>query len=306
MIHNNLISSKTVIAKIIADLDMKEEDMRITDIKEYIGEAIEKIGAVQQLEHKVVVLPIKNYQAKLPCDLYRLGQVAFAFEDTCGWLPMRKVTNSFGIYKKCNKDNVCNPKMCVKDNALIPLVKNLYNLVEDSEAIQIMNSDSNIRKTLSALVNSYTIPSNNGRLILGNPAVMNSTLQYMTKPGYIEVNVPEGFVKVAYYAIITDEDGMPMIPDMPSYTEAIFWYVTMKLSYPKYLKGQMNQNVYYDMRNSWNFYRKQAYAEAMMPDIGDIQSIKNEYHKLYPEHNDHDEFFEYTGDPQIIYNQNRL
>jgi hypothetical protein len=30
---------------------------------------------------------------------------------------------------------------------------------------------------------------------------------------------------------------MPMIPDSPSYFEAIFWYVAMKLSYPKYLKG---------------------------------------------------------------------
>lgn len=303
MIDNNMISSKAVIAKIIADLDLKEDEVKITDIREYIGEAMEKIGAIQQLEHKVENIPVIGYQAKLPCDLYRLNQVAFSFENSCGWLPMRKVTNSFGVYTKCDK---CDPNMIIGDTALIPLVKNLYNLIDDRAALDIINSDPNVKKTLSALVNQYTIPSVNGRLIVGNPASLNGSLQYSTKPGYITVNVPCGWVKISYHAIITDEDSMPMIPDSPSYFEAIFWYVAMKLSYPKYLKGQLTQNIYYDMKNSWNFYRRQAYAEAMLPGPDEIESIKNDWHKLYTEFDDHDTFFATTGDEQIIYNQNRL
>lgn len=304
MISNRLVSSKSVIAKIVADLDLKEDEIKITDIREYIGEAMEKIGAVQQLEHKVVNVEVHDYQAKLPCDLYRLNQVAFSFEGKHGWLPMRKVTNSFGVYKKCNHCNCDN--MIIKDNALIPLVKNLYNIVDDRDALSILNSDSNIRRTLGTLVNNYTIPSNNGRMILGNPATMSGSLQYSIKPGFINTNVPEGWLKLSYYAIITDEESMPMIPDNPSYFEAIFWYVAMKLSYPKYMKGQMNQNIYYDMKNSWNFYRKQAYAEAMMPNEDDLETIKNIWHKPYTEFRDHDTFFEFTGDEQVLYNQNRL
>lgn len=303
MIDNKLVSSKAVIAKVIADLDLKEDEIKITDVREWIGEAMEKIGAIQQLEHKVENIPVIGYQAKLPCDLYRLNQVAFSFENSCGWLPMRKVTNSFGVYTKCDK---CDPNMIIGDNALIPLVKNLYNLVDDRSALDIINSDPNVKKTLSALVNQYTIPSVNGRLIVGNPASLNGSLQYSTKPGYITVNVPCGWVKISYHAIITDEDSMPMIPDSPSYFEAIFWYVAMKLSYPKYLKGQLTQNIYYDMKNSWNFYRRQAYAEAMLPGPDEIESIKNDWHKLYTEFDDHDTFFATTGDEQIIYNQNRL
>lgn len=303
MIDNKLVSSKAVIAKVIADLDFKEDEIKITDVREWIGEAMEKIGAIQQLEHKVENIPVIGYQAKLPCDLYRLNQVAFSFENSCGWLPMRKVTNSFGVYTKCDK---CDPNMIIGDNALIPLVKNLYNLIDDRAALDIINSDPNVKKTLSALVNQYTIPSVNGRLIVGNPASLNGSLQYSTKPGYITVNVPCGWVKISYHAIITDEDSMPMIPDSPSYFEAIFWYVAMKLSYPKYLKGQLTQNIYYDMKNSWNFYRRQAYAEAMLPGPDEIESIKNDWHKLYTEFDDHDTFFATTGDEQIIYNQNRL
>lgn len=297
-----MVSSKAVIAKIIADLDLKEDDIKITDIREWISEAMEKIGAVQQLEHKVANLKICDYQAKLPCDLYRLNQVAFSFENSCGWLPMRKVTNSFGIYKKCGE---CDPKMLIQDNALLPLVKNIFNLDNDKDALEILNSDQNIKQTLSALVNQYTVPSNNGRLIVGNPATFNTSLQYSTKPGYITVNVPCGWVKVSYHAIPTDEDSMPMIPDIPSYFEAIFWYVAMKMSYPKYLKGQLSQNIYYDMRSSWNFYRKQAYAEAMMPTVDELETIKNVWHKPYTEFRDHDTFFETTGDEQILYNWNR-
>ena len=41
-----MVTSKTVIAKIIADLGLEEDDIKITDIKSWIGEAVSKIGAV--------------------------------------------------------------------------------------------------------------------------------------------------------------------------------------------------------------------------------------------------------------------
>ena len=278
MIVNRMISSKSVIAKVIADLDLKEPDIRITDIKEYILEAILKIGAIQQYDHKVVILPIVNHQAALPCDLYKLGQVAFSFQNDGGWLPMRKTTSSFGIFQ----DRGCGkPCMLIHDTELIPLVKNMFNLTSDTEALQKLNEDTSLRQTLS------------------------NELQNMTKPGFIMTNIPEGLVKVSYYAIFTDEEAMPMIPDIESYKEAIFWYVTMKLMYPKKLKGQISQGDYYDIRNSYNFYRKQAYAEAMMPGTDEIESIKNTWNKLYTEFDDHDTFFSTTGDEQNIYNQNR-
>lgn len=288
---DKLTTSKEIIAKIIADYDLKEDEIKITDIREWIGEGMEKIGAVQQLEHKVANLKICDYQAKLPCDLYRLNQVAFSFENSCGWLPMRKVTNSFGIYKKCGE---CDP-----------IVKNIFNLDNDKDALEILNSDQNIKQTLSALVNQYTVPSNNGRLIVGNPATFNTSLQYSTKPGYITVNVPCGWVKVSYHAIPTDEDSMPMIPDLTSYKEALMYYIGTKLLYSKWIKGQVSNEIYYTIKRSWNFYRKQAYAEAMMPSTDEIRGIQNSWDRLYPERDEHSSFFEYLGDQQHIYNQNR-
>jgi len=50
------------------------------------------------------------------------------------------------------------------------------------------------------------------------------------------------------------------------------------------------------MRNSWNFYRKQAYAEALMPGPDDMMSVQNAWLKLYPEIDSHDTFYSTIGE----------
>lgn len=309
MINNRMISSNTVIAKVIADLQLQESDIRITDMREWCMEAILKIGAVQQYEHKVAILPIECHQVALPCDLYKLGQVAFSFCNGGGWLPMRKATSSFGVFhdRECSNE----PCMLIPDTAMFPLVKNMFNLNTDREALEKLNEDTNLRQTLSILLNQWTVGTVNGKFVPGvvdhkDGTMFSNELQYTTKPGYINTCMPRGFVKISYYAIYTDEDSMPMIPDLESYKECLYWYITMKLMYPKKLKGQISQGDYYDIRNSYNFYRKQAYAEAMMPTVDDLTTISNIYNKLYPEINDQDTFFSTSGDEQNIYNQSRL
>ena len=307
MINNRMISSAAIIAKVIADLDLKEDQIRITDMREWISEAILKIGAVQQYEHKVVTLPIKGHQVSLPCDLYQLDQVAYSYCCNNGWLPMRKATSSFGV---THDKDCCKPCMLVPDAAMFPIVKNMYNLTNDRQALDILNSDENIRQTLSVLINQYTEPTVNGKYLdnrIGHKdgTMFSYDLQYTTKPGYIMTNAPRGYVKISYYAIYTDDDSMPMIPDLESYKECIYWYITMKLLYPKKLRGEISQRDYYDIRNSYNFYRKQAYAEAMMPGVDDLTSVQNSWLKLYPEIDAHDTFYSTIGERQDIYNQNR-
>ena len=302
MINNRLISSKVVLAKVIADLNLKDSEIRISDIKEWIFEGIMRIGAITQFDHKVAVIPINHHQASLPCDLYKLDQVAYSHCDHGGWLPMRKSTSSFGVHYHADKHG--RPDLFVHDEDMLPLVKNMFNLTNDEEALKKLNGDINLKKTLDVLINHHTVhgPRNIGAYI---PGKYSLDLQYTTKPGYINTNVPEGYLKVSYYAIYTDEDSMPLIPDLESYKEAITWYVIKKLMYPKKLKGIITERDYRDMCSSWEYYRKLAYGDAMMPNTADeLKSVQNTWNKLYPEINDHDIFFDTTGEEQIIYNQN--
>lgn len=295
---DKLISSSAVVAKVIADNNLQEKDLRIADIRAWIGEAVEKIGAVTQLDHRVAVINIKGYQAQLPCDLYKLDQVAYSSNGE-GWLPMRKTSSAFpaqlGKHKHCNN---CQVSVTIPDEAVFQLTKTLFNLTDDAAALAKLNENPGIRSTLATLVDNHTVDVRYGFKRL------HTYLQYDVKPGYIVCPMCDGQLKVSYYAVHTDNEGMPMIPDMQSYQEAIYWYVTMKMFYPEYMKGRIPQYIYNDMKNSWNFYAKQAYAEAMLPNVDGLESIQNNWNRLVPELNDHDEFFNYLGDEQIIYNQN--
>lgn len=298
-----MTTAKSVIAKVIADLNLEEKDIRITDISQWIGEAMEKIGAVTQLDHKVVVLKLKDYQVKLPCDLQKLDSVAYSMCDSTGWIPMKKTTSSFSIHGAHNDNGCC--KMHLNEMQMLPIVKSMFGLDDDKTAIEKLHEDKNLEKTISALINQYTLCSENGKL---NPNLFGTNFsfrpQYDIKPGYLFSNMRDGFVKLSYFAIYTDEDGMPLIPDMISYSEAIYWYVTMKLMYPQYLNGKLAQHIYYDMRNSWNFYCKQAYAEAMMPNTDEINNIKDTWHTMLPEMDEDKTFYSTTGDRQFVYNMN--
>lgn len=152
-----MTSSKAVIAKVIADLGLNETEIPITDIRQWIGEALMNIGSVNQLDHKVEVIPINGYQAKLPCDLERLNSVAYSTCDCGGWIPMKKSTGTFSVYDKKDNCDCCN--MIIHDDVLIPLVKNLHNITKDKDALEILNKDTNTRQTLSALINNYTVCS---------------------------------------------------------------------------------------------------------------------------------------------------
>lgn len=302
-----LTSIQSVIAKVIADLNIQEDDLRISDVIEWVGEAIEKIGAVTQFIPKVSgengtpCTKVKCYQAQIPCDLHQLHQVAYSYNCNGPWFPMRKATGSYAVWGHENKcDCEClTPEMIVQNDTMVNLVVDMYGNIDKTEAIEMINTNQNLRTILSNLINQHTY---NNQVSTTSPSL---GLQYSVKPGWIMCNMPDGYLKLSYSAIPTDEDGYPLVPDLTSYKEAIYWYVTMKMKYPEYLNGKMNREIFYDIKRSWNFYRNQAYAEALMPNEDGLESIKNDWNKLVPEFNDHNSFYSHTGERQIIYNANR-
>lgn len=180
----------------------------------------------------------------------------------------------------------------------------MFNITDDKHALDKLNSDDNLRKTLSGLINQYTVCTSNGNINLVTGTNFSNTVQYDIKPGYLMCNVPEGYVKISYHAIYTDDEGMPMIPDLNSYFEAVYWYVAMKLYYPKYLNGNISQHVYYDMKRSYNFYRKQAYAESLLPNQDELNGLTAQWNKLVPTIDDNRTFLSTISDNEHVYNHN--
>jgi len=70
------VSSKNVVAKVIRDLHIQDVE-RWVDMIEWIGEALEHIGAFDQFVNKTIFdLEVKNKRVALPCDLYSIIQLS--------------------------------------------------------------------------------------------------------------------------------------------------------------------------------------------------------------------------------------
>lgn len=269
----------------MADLDSSEVRQRTSDIREWIFEAIDKIGAPMQYVHKesgvdgVPVYCIDNNQIPLPADLAVLDGVAYSNRPNGPWVPMSTSTAIF-------KEPMCRRNEFAEDMMHQPPA---YKKITSQSQFYTINTTKYLERTFQD--NRDKKP------------------EYFIKPGWIVTNKNKGFIKLAYKAIATDERGYPLIPDLTSYQEAIYWYVVMKLSFPKFLSGKLGgkgvnsaANVYFYTQQQWNFYRNQAYAEAMMPTSDDMQNIKNDWNKLIPEWDGDDTFFKNIGKEEITYN----
>jgi len=295
-------SVKRVIAKVFTDLQLQEGDHRISDLVEYAGEAVKKIGAFPTLLTKVTgkgglaLLELSNYQTRLPSDLTAINQVAYSASTSGPFYPMIYGSGSFDHGVPTEVTSTTEPT--VSDHAIVVLAMNLYNESYET-ALARINNNAVSRAQLEAL-----LPGTVGMNTLRDNTSGSSDYTYVVTPGYIKTALKTGYIMMSYQAVPVDSDGYPMIPDDESFEEAIYWYINMKITYPDWKMGRIRDAVYYDARNSWNFYRKQAYAHAMMPNVDQLESIKNAWLRLVPEINEHSGGFSTLASPQVIYNQN--
>ena len=100
---------ESVIAKIMADLDSSEVRQRIEDIREWIFEAVDKIGAPMQYVIResgadgTPIFKIENDQIPMPADLTVLDGVAYSTNETGPWQPLSTSTALFRnhqVYQK--------------------------------------------------------------------------------------------------------------------------------------------------------------------------------------------------------------
>ena len=305
----NYTKCESVIAKIMADLDSSEVRQRISDIREWIFEAVDKIGAPMQYISKesgvdgVPVFPIQDYQVPIPVDLQILDGVAYSLGPDGPWIPMKKSTSIF----KNQRHHHRFPAHRTEVFSPVPGSPRGGEFFPTSPEGQPMAQK--MITTQSQFYGIHTAKFVDNLYGANKPKI---TPEYSIKPGWIVTNKNKGFIKIAYKAIATDERGYPLIPDLTSYQEAVYWYVVMKLTFPKYMNGSIGGNSkyaqkyaaqsYFYVQQQWNFYRNQAYAEAMMPTADDMQNIKHEWNRLLPEFEASDKFFRDINKNDHVYN----
>ena len=302
-----LTSVKSVIAKVFTDLDLQEETHRVSDMIEWAGEALEKIGAFPYFVNKVTglegrpLLELNNYQCKLPCDFYSLIQMTYSENTNGPFLPMRYSTGHFETAG--DTEDITNTTITPAESDIVTFTMQLYDLTYDA-ALTYLNTNPEKRVLIASMISDGYAKVVNIDHNLGNPLTTTEDITYVIAHNYIKTNVRTGYIMMAYQAIPTDCDGYPMIPDEISFKEAIYWYITMKMMYPKWAEGRIRDAVYYDARRSWNYYCKQAYGDALMPNADKLESIKNAWVRLVPNLKEHASGFSTLGQEEYYYNHN--
>lgn len=128
-----------------------------------------------------------------------------------------------------------------------------------------------------------------------NTANRFTNRDYKIENNRIITSFKKGEVKLQYKAIPSDEDGLPMIPDMVEYETALFWRVVYQLL----IFGHEFKNQYMNdlpfVQQQWRDYCAQASGAGNMPDLESLERMKNNWLRLYDPKNSFDKKFSDSG-----------
>tara|TARA_R110000787_G_scaffold281658_2_gene393104 strand:+ start:281 stop:1165 length:885 start_codon:yes stop_codon:yes gene_type:complete len=276
-------SSKVIIRKIFRDLKPSSDNW-IDDAIEWIGEALEHIGSAPQLSKKQCVLTVTDHKVLLPTDLYYINQVAVNntvspvnSKELDGLISKVKELKEAIVDAQANSLEYSNTSSVLHEiNTRIVVLENVY-FSENSSLQPLQYGASNFHKSMhcEGCVNE------------------NSSYEdtYIIDNDYIKTSFVSGKICLSYMAFPTDEDCYPLVPDDISFKEAMFWYVYKKilLSNPRFKNNGID---YSTAEQQWQKYCTQARNAANYPDIDRMESFMNQWVRLVPDLNRHDNAFE--------------
>lgn len=220
------VSSKQIISKVFRDLRIGEADWVIDGI-EWIGEALDAIGASIAIANNVEVVKTYSHKAALPSNFIQLIEVRYGENNS-------------------NKED-------------IPVYEDF----------------------------PYVLPYNSGftraHLETANTATgvqVYKDEDFFIEAGYITTSFEEDWVCIVYKGIQLDEDSFPMVPDNFSFSQAMYWYIVMKLleggrTHPAGIPWNVAEE-------RWLKYCTQARSKAKMPDISKNTEFLKNWLQLLP------------------------
>ena len=294
-LNGKYISLNAIMEQVYADNGYQFE-LPWVDIMMWTEEALNLIGHPRQYIRKVTGhkenpnLDIKDYRAHLPCDFHSLEQIAV------NGMPAEYSGNTFHHLMDgacCGFEGYSTLSSHVQEQNWGTLVKTTDE--ETGMAVYVERDDA-LSNTEGGIM-SFDLTMNADTTY--NPITFDLNNNHIT------LSVKEGQVCMAYLAIPTDEEGLPLIPEDTSYQLAVKKYLTMKIDYIAWRKGELQSAVFQHSEQEWAWYVGQAGNKAKMPNLDQMEAIKNQTMRLLPKVNHHETFFRSLSTPEVRKNFNR-
>jgi hypothetical protein len=118
----------------------------------------------------------------------------------------------------------------------------------------------------------------------------NEVNWYSINPDYIQTSFESGDVTMYGMALVTDEEGYPLIPDLPNVKEACLWYIVYRMILGGYKHHAIDLKTAFEMYDKT--YMPRAQNELKMPTLDQAIRFKQRWTAICNSFNYENVFFD--------------
>lgn len=123
---------------------------------------------------------------------------------------------------------------------------------------------------------------------------------YTIQQRVIKPSIENGCLEISYQALLTDENGYPLIVDNAKLKLAIEYYILHRFLEPLYMMGKITDKAFHYVEQKRHFYMGSAATNLQMPSPDKMESIMNGINRLITNETAHSTFFKNYGTKEII------
>lgn len=127
-------------------------------------------------------------------------------------------------------------------------------------------------------------------------------LTYMIQNSVIFTSIEDGEIEISYQAVMTDNDGYPLIPDNGSFANALELYIKLKVFTYLFDTGKISQAVYQNTQQEYSWAVGQASNQLKMVTLDQMESLSNIWSNLLIRAREHKYGFINTGTKELLRN----
>ena len=273
-----------------------EEDLDWNDAIVWAADALDLIGAPRAYMPRVTdgstdlgnsnPIQITNYRGDLPCDFHQHVQL----REYNTKIPMIHNSDSFhagGKPTECGTETSCT------------------NACTTNGVDEVPSTDPADNTNCNPFFNFNQNPTANASIPVSSDVDCWKELSYTINGGKIFTSFKEGSVEMAYWAVPTDEQGLPLIPANKRFVEAVKNYLAHRISFKLDIQGRMPAGKADKLEQEWLFFCASAASAARMPSLDQMESLKNQWLRTIPNINEHSQGFSFLNEEERRNNLNR-
>lgn len=126
---------------------------------------------------------------------------------------------------------------------------------------------------------------------------------FKTQGQVLYTSFKQGKVQVSYKAIPVDEEGFPLIPDIPEFLKALEGYIRVQIFQDLYFRDKIDEKKLAKAEQIYALAAGQCQSAFTIPSVSEMESITRMFNTLIPRQREFDKGFRSLGNREYIRKQ---